>query len=343
MPPENILPDIHSSFGGNESAVATDFGMTRWTEPTGHITAYDYPAGPLDHFQISDMPQDCVPGPFLVVLHKLKRPAGSSDKYQPRGVAFPLQSSMVSFSVSSYDLLSCMFWSRIYDPPRAVAGGFPCGPCLKILGKSRIWATPCTKAQFLDSIEAGSSFPSLTMQEITLFKNPVIRSMMMLMVQLAILPQQEEGQCAVVQSIPLGQTCKIPWAIGGWALLSILADLSEDPRNWTRPSFSKVASKLADWIKESPSGAFVKLFNKTEELHTPDLAGSAKALCLSSSYRQPPQFTCDSALLQLPGHDAGSLTSSLVFWTGWVASRCFGTLFVPPPPTRLQQYLFRLG
>lgn len=64
----------------------------------------------------------------------------------------------------------------------------------------------------------------------------------------------------------------IPWAIGGWMLLSIFADLSEDPLDWKAPSFSKVASKLTGLAEFYPSGGLVPLATKTEELHTPEWA-----------------------------------------------------------------------
>lgn len=45
------------------------------------------------------------------------------------------------------------------------------------------------------------------------------------------------------------------------------------------------------------------------------------AFCLSCSYRQPAQYIRNDTLPQLPEHDVGSLTSLMILWTGWVASR----------------------
>ncbi|RSL39456.1 hypothetical protein CEP54_016321 [Fusarium duplospermum] len=160
-------------------------------------------------------------------------------------------------------------------------GGIPCGPCLKILGKSRIWATPCTKAQFLDIIEVGSSMPSVTIKEIALFKNPDIDTMIVLMLHMETLSEKEESYAAVIESVRLGQVCATPWWLGSWAIQSIFADLSGNPNDWT----------------------------------------SVMAFCLGSPYRQPPPFAFDGAAFELSKDNLEGLTRCLVSWMSWVVSR----------------------
>lgn len=67
MPPENMFSNMDGFFEDSESALVTNLGMTRGTESTSHITAYDYLTGPLVYFHV---PQDSVPGldPFVTNL-----------------------------------------------------------------------------------------------------------------------------------------------------------------------------------------------------------------------------------------------------------------------------------
>ncbi|RSL89731.1 hypothetical protein CEP51_001055 [Fusarium floridanum] len=156
MPPENTFSNTHSYFGGSDPALATDFDTTLWADPTGHITADGSPLGSLDHFQISDMPQDCVPGldlpmtdlpgvdPFSMLDPSVLQHSDFMDfqfstgsGQNPPGdvtmedlisssctnlgdlqeeaanvgnsIVFPLQTSMVSFSLSIKCFVFCIF------------------------------------------------------------------------------------------------------------------------------------------------------------------------------------------------------------------------------------------
>ncbi|KAJ3459686.1 hypothetical protein MRS44_015759 [Fusarium solani] len=477
MPPENVFSNMDTSFGGSEPALATGFGMTRWIESIGYIAAHDYITGPLDHFQASEMSQDCVTGlgpsttnharaatfsmfdssvlqqlcpmdfqfsaegddnnPSHVAVQDLSFPScpNSTDLQEAAAnissdVVFPLRNSMVSVSGFFGGFLLCVFWSRMYGPPSAAANVWliqpigsrdltpqthdtrtahniqrpenqlvnapgasqnaapsPLAPAsinhqglrpniatrklppkrrggrrgklsasqalkqreTKLSGacircrKCRIgwWYSMFSLSQDLGEIanldnalyespvpgyhrgRINLSFTAAIMKEIALFKNTNIRSMMTLMGPLKTLLQQEADQYVVIQSKPEGQTIALPWAVGGRMLVSIFGDLHQDPCNWTRPSFSKVASTLADFLRRDASGRFFKLTTETAEPYTPEWARSIIVFCQSSSYRQPPQSTINSTLPQFPKDDAGRLTSSLVSWTGWVTSRYF--------------------
>jgi hypothetical protein len=49
-------------------------------------------------------------------------------------------------------------WGSSIHSPSQCTGGIPCDAC-RAISTSRIWRTPCTKAQFLDIVESGSYFP----------------------------------------------------------------------------------------------------------------------------------------------------------------------------------------
>ncbi|RSM01369.1 hypothetical protein CEP52_008582 [Fusarium oligoseptatum] len=252
-PPDNIFSNMDTSFGGDD--LAFDFG-------------------PLDHIQISDVPQDRVSGldPSMTDLQGI-------DPF-----------SMLDPSVLQHpDFMDFQFSTGSgQNPPSDVT-------------MEDLTSSSCTNLGDLQEeaadINNGIMFPLQTCE-------------------------QEAGQYAVIQSTQPGMICQIPWAIVGPVLVSIFGDLHEDPSNWTMPSFSKVASTLADYAKKYFFRCCtLKFSTTTEDPHTPLWVRTIIEFCDSLSYQQSPESTIDDALPQFPTDDAGRLTSILVSWAGWVASR----------------------
>ncbi|RMJ13455.1 hypothetical protein CDV36_006905 [Fusarium kuroshium] len=353
-PPDNIFSNMDTSFGGDD--LAFDFG-------------------PLDHIQISDMPQDRVSGldpsmtdlqgidPFFMLDPSvLQHPdfmdfqfSTGSGQNPPsdvtmedltsssctnlgdlqeeaanvgNSIVFPLQTSMPiegsDFMPQPHDSraahhiehfehqsLNAPGTSR-HAPPTSFT---PLGILPQVLGPDIL-----TRRQLPPKRRGGRRV--VIKKEIALFKNVDIQSMMILMGPLKTMLQQEAGQYAVIQSTQPRNTCRIPWVIVVSVLVSIFGDLHEDPSNWTMPSFSKVASTLADYAKKYFSRCcIIKFSTTTEDPHTPLWVRSIIEFCDSPSYQQSPESTIDDALPQFPTEDAGRLTSILVSWAGWVASR----------------------
>ncbi|KAF5001734.1 hypothetical protein FDECE_10867 [Fusarium decemcellulare] len=114
-------------------------------------------------------------------------------------------------------------------------GGFPCEAC-QTMRKPRLFRGPCTKAQFLEIIQAGSFFLRTSLYESMILEYLDEEKALGMRTQFAFLKVHSEPFIVYA----LGKECKVPYALGG-ELLQLLFFASPG-RPFQKLSNSKIAN-----------------------------------------------------------------------------------------------------